>query len=109
MKEETVNKVFKWVFYGLFICFLIVYCISLAGYNEYQERQRVVLTEEKIKEFEQDIKEGKKIDVDNYLEVKTTFDKESKRVGLKVSEAISKYTRKGIENTFRILNNIVES
>ncbi|MDD2435082.1 MAG: hypothetical protein PHO63_02385 [Bacilli bacterium] len=109
MKPETVNKVFKWIFYTLFVLFIVVYSVSISGYNEQQERQRVNLTEEKIRAFEQDIKDGKKIDLDAYIEEKNNFDDKPKRIGLKISEIISKYMRKGIQSTFRILNNIVES
>lgn len=109
MKYETGIKILKYVFFILFICFVIVYCTSMAGYYDYQQRQRVVLTEEKIKEFEEDIKNGKNIDIDKYVEEQNKFDHVTKRIGLKISEVISKYTRKGIENTFRMLNNFVES
>ncbi|MGE5456407.1 MAG: hypothetical protein ACM3O4_04825 [Ignavibacteriales bacterium] len=109
MKYETGIKIIKYVFFILFICFIIVYCTSMAGYYDYQQRQRVVLTEEKIKEFEEDIKNGRSIDIDKYVEEQNKFDHVSKRLGSKLSEVISKYTRKGIENTFRMLNNFVES
>ena len=109
MKYETGIKIIKYIFYALFICFVIVYCTSMAGYYEYQQRQRVVLTEKKIKQFEEDIKKGKNIDVDDYIEEKESFDHAPKRLGVKISEVISKYTRKGIESTFKMLNNFVES
>lgn len=109
MKYETGIKIIQYIFYALFICFVVVYCTSLAGYYEYQQRQRVVLTEEKIKQFEEDIKNGKSIDIDNYAPEKETFDYAPKRLGGKISEVISKYTRKGIESTFKMLNNFVES
>ncbi len=109
MKYETGIKIIRYIFYILFICFVILYCTSMAGYYEYQQRQRVVLTEEKIKQFEEDIKNGRNIDIDDYVQEQETFQHASKRMGLKISEVISKYTRKGIENTFKMLNNFVES
>jgi 23S rRNA G2445 N2-methylase RlmL len=81
----------------------------MAGYYEYRQRQRVVLTEEKIKQFEEDIKKGKNIDVEDYVQEHETFEHVSKRLGSKISEVISKYTRKGIETTFKMLNNFIES
>jgi hypothetical protein len=81
----------------------------MAGYYVYQQRQIVVLTEEKIKQFEEDIKMGKRIDVDDYIQKKETFEQAPKRLGLKISEVISKYTRKGIESTCKMLNNFVEN
>ena len=59
-------KVFKWMFILLFVIFITLYFSQLTGYYEYQNYQKMVMTEEQIKQFEQDIKDGKEVDIKNY-------------------------------------------
>ena len=60
-------KVFYIILSILFIIFLIIFISTNSGYYEYKNNQKTIFTEEKIKEFEKDIKEGKNIKINNYL------------------------------------------
>lgn len=60
-------KVFYIILSILFIIFLIIFISTNSGYYEYKNNQKTIFTEEKIKEFENDIKEGKNIKINNYL------------------------------------------
>ena len=61
------KRVFWYLFLSLFVIFIIIYFSSTNGYYEIENNSKKVFTEEKIKQFEEDVKLGKKIDVNNYL------------------------------------------
>lgn len=96
----------------LIFCFLMfvgLYITSSNGYYETEERKKLVLTEEKIKQFEEDIKEGKQVDVTNYLTVnEKNYDNQissatftvSKKVGAIVDSCLSHFF-KAMENAMK--------
>ncbi len=61
-------QVFKTILILLFIFFLINYYQVESGNYQNELTQKTILTEEKIKEFEQDVKDGNYIDLKNYTE-----------------------------------------
>ena len=60
------NKIF--LFFGLtfFVFFAILLLAESQGYYKNRNEKAKTLTEEQIKEFEEDIKEGKDIDIKKY-------------------------------------------
>lgn len=52
---------------AIIIIFLSSYLIADSGYYEYTIKQKTTITNEKIKEFEEDIKNEKDIDLIDYL------------------------------------------
>lgn len=61
------NKIF--LFFGLtfFVFFAILLLAESQGYYKNRNEKAKTLTEEQIKEFEEDIKEGKDIDIKKYV------------------------------------------
>ena len=60
-------RVFRWIFLFFFVIFLTLYFSQLTGYYEFKNYQKMTLTEEQIVQFEQDIKDGKEVDIKNYV------------------------------------------
>ena len=54
----------------LFLLFIFFYAMTKSGYYESQISKKTMLTEKKIREFEDDIKNGKVINIDNYYVTK---------------------------------------
>lgn len=107
-KLKIYNTIFKFVFIILLVAFLTLYISNETGYFEYQQRQNVVLTDKKIKEFENDIKNGVNLDLESYLEnTKKNYNNKASRIGLFVSKKIGEYTKGGIEKTFKFLNDLI--
>ena len=52
------KKLTKFIIVMIVIIFIASYIISESGYYEYTMQQRTIITNEKIKEFEQDIKDN---------------------------------------------------
>ena len=85
-----------------------MYISQATGYYEFEQYNKKVLTEEKIKEFEQDIKNGKNIDVNNYV-VKENKNYESKisKIGDEMSSYVESVVVSGLNTTFKYLNNLM--
>jgi hypothetical protein len=93
-------KTFWIVLSLLFAIFLTLYISQATGYYDYEQYKKVEITNDKIAQFEQDVKDGKEIKVENYLDnVKTDYNNNASRVGMKISSTIKKYVRGGIDGT----------
>ena len=103
----------KWVsvlFIGITIIFVCSYVVSQSGYYEYSMQSRKNLTEEEIKQFEQDVKEGKDVDITDYLKEKETdYTNTLTRTTVKISTKVNDCLKAGIESIFKVLNQLVES
>ena len=112
MKEEKylkTIKVFKFILLIFIISFAALYLSQATGYYAFEEHKKMSFTEEQIKKFEQDVKDGKNIDINNYMK-NTNNDYQSKtsKFGLQVSDQIGKTARKSIESIFTFLGKFVE-
>lgn len=61
------NKVFLCIFLSLFIFFVILLLAQSQGYYKNRNEKAKVLTEEQITNFEEDIKNGKEVDIKKYV------------------------------------------
>lgn len=109
MKNKKTKTVAKVIFLLCFISFLTFYIAGQSGYYEYTERKKMTFTKEQIKNFEEDVKQGKNIDIQNYLEnTDHNYQNKISRFTLNISENISKFTKKGINVIFSKLGNLIE-
>ena len=93
----------------MFVAFVTLYLSQATGYYEYEQSRKTAFTEEQIKQFEQDVKDGKEIDINNYLEnTNKDYQNNISKVTLNVSEAISKYMKYGIEKMFEGIVKVIE-
>ncbi|MFA5603685.1 MAG: hypothetical protein WDA12_02380 [Bacilli bacterium] len=108
-KTKLYTKIFNTTFIILLILFLALYVSQSTGYYDYEQHKKVSLTEDKIKQFEKDVHDGKNIDIENYLEspVKNYQNKIS-QLGYKLSYNIGKYTKRGIKETFKFLGKMID-
>ena len=109
MKTKKTNKILKTIFFLCFISYLTFYIAGKSGYYEYTERKKMTFTKEQIEQFEKDVQEGKNIDIKNYFEnTNKNYQNKLSKATLKISENISKYTKKGINKIFTKLGNAIE-
>ena len=64
------KNVIKLVMIIILIIFISSYVIASTGYYEYTMRERTIITNEKVKEFEEDIKNNQNIDIKDYYDNK---------------------------------------
>jgi len=107
MKKE---KILKYAFLTLFVLFLALYFTQTTGYYEYSNKKRTTFTEEEIKRFEQDIKEGKNLDLEEYLtNQEHDYDNKLSSFGLNLSRKIENAMNKGIEYLFKSIEGVINS
>ena len=95
MKKEST---FKFILLCFIICFLVILFAGKTGYYEKKLRDNSILTEEQIKKFEEDLKEGKDVDISNYVinknkDYTTKLTSDVYSVSLKVEKTIDKIVK----------------
>ncbi len=95
------KRIIKIVSLLLVIAFLSVYFSSF-NTNYYDNKN--VLTEEAIKRFESDLKNGKKINVNNYIEREKNYNNKVSTTSLKISKLIDNCINKSLKLVIRYLD-----
>lgn len=109
MKKNKKNKLFRFIFFIFFMGFIVVYFSELTGYYEYQNHKKKTFTEGQIIKFENDVKNGKKINLNEYLTVNNqTYNNNLSNVTSKLSDGISKVVKKAVEKTFQYISKAVD-
>ena len=94
----------------LVFLFFVLYFMQASGYNEYTRNRENMLTEEQIKEYEEDIETGKDVTIKDYLNKdKVNYDNKVSDLGLNLSELIGDVFNKGMNVFFKMLNEAVSS
>ena len=108
MEKKKKNNSFKFIFITLFVIFVALYISQSTGYYEYEQHQKTVLTDESIKQFEKDVKDGKNIDINNYLtDNNKNYNNKVSSMGMNVSNIIDKAIRTGLNGMMDILNKLL--
>ena len=95
------NKSFLYILLFLFIVFIALYFSSNAGLIDYQSRYKKNMTEEKIKQFEEDVKNNVSIDVKEYIDTKgNEYNNNLSKTTLKVSNTIGNTVKKALDFLF---------
>lgn len=102
------EKVLKTIMIFLFVIFLTIYISNNKGYYEYGLHKRVELTNEEIAKFEEDVKNNKDIDVNEYLKDSTKdYTNEISRISLSFSNFTSKYIKMGINGVLKTIDKLM--
>lgn len=102
MKKKT--NFFKTFLIISFIIFMGLYISSISGFYEAKLSNKVALTDEAIKGFENKVLEGKEIDINTYID-NTSKDYSNKftETGEKISTAITKIITDGFKGAWDAL------
>lgn len=99
----------KFLIISIIIIFLVSYLVASTGYYEYQIQERTILTNEKIKEFEEDIKNNKDIDALEYFTLEEVdYSNKFTNLVYNISNESTKVTRKVIKKIFKKLGSLIE-
>lgn len=103
------NKLIKILVYFIILLFVFSYLIEKSGYYEYNLQNKKNLTEEEIKRFEEDVKEGKNVDINEYLkDNKVDYSNNLTRKVSNFSINVNKYLKVAISKTFNIFEKLVK-
>lgn len=109
MKKDKKNKIYRFIFGLFFMSFLVIYFSELTGYYEYQNYQKATLTEEQIKKFEDDVKNGNEVDISEYLVVNNKkYNNNLSKIASKLSDGISKLVNSSVEYTFKYISKLID-
>lgn len=108
MKDKNISKFFKYLLLVLFMMYFAIFVMVNLGYYEYASYKKKVFTEDQIARYEEDIKNNVDIDIEDYLVDEEDFQDRPKRIGLKISEFISKSCKKSVSEIFKFLNDVLE-
>lgn len=103
------SKSLKLIIVITILIYISAYYVSSSGYYEYRLQEKTVLTNDKIKEFERDVKNNEYIDIKDYL-VTEEVDYSNKITNLvyDLSDNGVKISRKCIRAIFKKLSYLVE-
>ena len=103
------KKTIKLIFIPIILIFITSYIISESGYYEYNLQRKTIITNEKIKEFEQDIKDNKEIDLIDYLDnEEIDYTNRFTTLVYNISDNSNKLARKTIKYIFKKLGSLIE-
>ena len=88
----------------LFVVFLGLYIASISGYYESQVSNKVALTDKAIEQFEQDVLEGKAVDINTYINEETKdYSNKFTDMGDRFSESIQSVLTDGIGGIWDVI------
>lgn len=108
MKKKK-YKLFKYILFLLVFTYLVIFISAGTGYYQYKNYKQASLTLEQIKQFELDIKNGKPIDMNEYLN-KNNHEYKNKlsTLSIKISDEISKLVTSGVKSTFKFISKFID-
>ncbi len=101
------KKVIKGIFILTILGFVFLYYSYRNGYYIRRNEETSILTEEKIKEYEEDLKNGVDVSKKNYIVVRDSYDNSYSRFLLKISNKIEKGIDKVIKFFFKKISNTI--
>ena len=102
------KKIVKLIPLLILILFLGLYFSYQNGYYERIISEKITMTNVNIEKFEQDIKDGKDVTIEDYLEEKKDYSTKIGNTSLKIGEKIEKIINSGIKFLFKKISSVVE-
>ena len=98
------KKIFNTIMFVLFTLYISFYVASVSGYYEYEKSEQ-----KKMKESQNDIKNGKKVDIKDYLtDNKVKYDNKVTEIGNTLSDLINNGITGSLEKTFKVVEKLIE-
>lgn len=98
---EKKYKIFKWTFLFFLVIFLTLYFSQLTGYYEFKNYERMSMTQEQIRQFEEDVKNGKEVDIKDYaVNIERDYQNRFSKAGLTLSTGISDLIESSVVKIF---------
>lgn len=107
MKKKNPSRHFFRVLGLLFCVFIILFILIECGYYESELSRKSTLTEEKIKEFEKDVKSGEIVDLDSYIvEERTDYSNSVTKAGNAISGTVNSFMTEGLAAAADVLKKL---
>ena len=97
MEKKNKTNYFKIISYSVIFLFVIVYFVGSTGYYENQIAYKTTLTHDAIDKFENDILEGKVVDLESYVETdENNYETTFTTIGEEINESILLFVNEGL-------------
>ena len=103
------SKLFKLFVVIIITTFIFSYAIEQSGYYEYNLQSKRNLTNKEIKEFERDVKEGKDIDIKDYMkDDNIDYSNNLTKATSNMSIKLNKYIKLILTDSFNIFERLIK-
>ena len=102
------KKILKQMPLIIIILLGLLYFTYQNGYYDKYMKDKINLTNQNIEKFELDVKEGKDVTIEDYLNEEKTFTTKTGNISLKISNKIENLISKGIKFIFKKISSVVE-
>ena len=102
------KKGLKYVFILIVLLYLLLFFSYKNGYYEDINKEKKILTDEKIKEYEEDLANGVDVSKKEYVVITPSYDNAYTKVILKISKNIEKGFDKVIKFLFKKVGNVID-
>lgn len=102
------TKLIKGIFFLFLLSFIVLLVLEETGYYKTRTSKAKTLTEEQIKIFEQDIKAGKEIDINDYVINRVDYTSDLSNNIYKISLKLERGLDSVIKFIFKKVNEMVE-
>ena len=86
---------------------MVLYIAKESGYYEAKKSKKAYITEENLRAFEQDVLDGKEIDIKDYVTNEYhDYSSFTSKLGQKLSSSLDKLMDGGINNLFKLLEDL---
>lgn len=107
MKKNKKSKYFFRILFCFFLVFVALLIAYESGYYETRMSNRAVLTKEAMDKFEEDVKNGEVVDVNDYLKSESVdYSNGITKIGNKISNGISEIMTNGLSGLFNALKGL---
>jgi len=102
------KKIIKNIPLIILIMLLGLYFSYQNGYYDKYMRDKINLTNQNIEKFENDIKEGRDVTIEDYLKEEKSYTTKTGNISLKVSNKLENIINKGMRFIFKKISSVVE-
>lgn len=100
-----VSKLFKFMVFIVVVVFFCTYFMEKTGYYEYKLQNKKILTENEMLRFENDVKEGKDVTLEDYLSnTNVDYSNSLTKTTSNISIKLNKYLKNILVNGFDIFD-----
>jgi hypothetical protein len=106
-KPSKAYRRFKFIFIILFIMFMCLYFAGITGYYDKNIATNTLLTKEAIIAFENDVKQGKAVDITDYIKANpNNYKNIYSNIGYTISDSIDHLLNDGVKWVIGLLKSL---
>ncbi len=107
MEKKKKNNWFLKIIGVLFVIYLSLTIAINTGYYEAKVNEKTVVTEENMRKFEEDVKNGREVDIKDYISDTTKdYASNTSKAGIKVASVVEKFMAEGINEMIDVLKKL---